>query len=253
MPDTFSVITINYNNLSGLKRTLESVWKQTAIGQIELIVVDGNSNDGSVEFLEQNIYRINRLAIEKDDGIYDAMNKGMEMATGRYLWFVNSGDCIYDPETARQLLELTSLNPGVIYGDTMFTDTEGNEVGLISKLKPQPLPDKLSPGSFRYGMCLCHQSFLVLRGIAGKYDLQYRQAADIDWIISILKQKPVSAKFDGIISRFEIGGSSYQNEGRAWRERFKVLSRHYGTFSNIISHGWIVLRRLLFALRIWRP
>lgn len=253
MPELFSVITINYNNLNGLKRTLESVWSQTERESIELVVVDGNSTDGSVEFLRSNDAKINRLIIEKDKGIYDAMNKGIQASTGRYLWFVNSGDCIYDKHTTQDLAELARENPGVIFGDTMFTDSEGVEIGLISKLKPQPLPQILGPDSFRFGMCLCHQSFLVLRELAMPYDLNYRQAADIDWIIQILKKNPSTARYNGVIAMFETGGSSYQNEKKAWKERYAVLKKHYGTLPNVAAHLWIVCRRILFKLKLWKP
>lgn len=253
MPDIFSVITINYNNLEGLKRTLESVWSQTAIDKIQFIVIDGYSTDGSVEYLNLHRKRIDILVTEKDKGIYDAMNKGLAAASGEYVWFVNSGDAIYDPHVTESLLPLVEKDPDVIFGDTMFIEQDGSEIGLISKLKPQPLPEKLGPGSFRYGMCVCHQSFIVKRKRAPIYDLQYRQAADIDWIIKVLNAEPVSVKYDGIISSFETGGSSYQNEKKAWKERFTVLKRNYGAVPNLLAHLWIVIRRILFKMGVWRP
>jgi glycosyltransferase involved in cell wall biosynthesis len=253
MPKTFSVITINYNNLEGLKRTFRSIVCQTAREQVEFIVVDGNSNDGSATFLTDNSLLIDVLEIAPDKGIYDAMNKGLALATGEYVWFVNSGDAVYDPHLVEKLLPLAETSPDVIFGDTMFIDSEGEELGLISKMKPQPLPKKLSPGSFRYGMTVCHQSFIAKRALCTEYDVQYKQAADIDWIIKVLEKKPVSSKYNGVLASFEIGGSSAQNEKKAWKERYAVLQKHYGMVPNLLAHIWIVCRRLLFKLGIWRP
>ncbi len=245
----FSVITINYNNLRGLKRTFESVQNQTARNRIQWIVVDGNSRDGSAEFLRSHASDIDVLVIEQDKGLYDAMNKGLERAEAPYVWFMNSGDVIYRNDVTEKLASLAESNPDVIFGDTMFVDESGREIGLISKLKPQRFPEKLDNRSFRFGMNLCHQSFIAKKSICPPYDLQFRQAADVDWIIRILMKNPSNVRFDGVIAGFETGGSSSQHETKAWKERFAVLSKHYGFLPNCINHVWIVLRRLMFNLK----
>ncbi|MBS3915999.1 MAG: glycosyltransferase [Bacteroidetes bacterium] len=251
MPKKFSVVTINYNNLNGLKRTFRSIVCQTAREEIEFIVVDGNSNDGSALFLTDNSLLIDVLKIEEDKGIYDAMNQGLHLATGEYVWFVNSGDTIYDPHFVQKILTRMDSNPDVIYGDTMYLDLEGKDIGRMSKLKPQKLTGKLGPGSFRFGMNVCHQSFIARREMCPDFDLQYRQAADIDWIIKILKKKPTTYFYGDIIAGFEIGGSSSQNEKRALKERYQLLGRHYGVIPNLLAHGWIVIRRFLFKIGLW--
>lgn len=253
MLEPISVITINYNNLNGLKRTLDSVFCQTQRQKLQFIVVDGGSTDGSAEYLKENASKIDLLIIEKDKGIYDAMNKGLQKAHGCYVWFVNSGDIIYNSAVTENILPLILQDPDVIFGDTMFTDAEGNDIGLISKMKPQPLPQKLGPNSFRYGMCVCHQSFISKRSISPMYDLKYKLAADIHWIIEILKNRPTTARFQGVISGFETGGSSYQNEKKALKERYEVLQNAYGTIPNFLAHIWIAIRRILFKAKIWRP
>jgi glycosyltransferase involved in cell wall biosynthesis len=245
----FSVITINYNNLRGLKRTFVSVQNQTARNRIQWIVVDGNSRDGSAEFLRSHASDIDVLVIEQDKGLYDAMNKGLERAEAPYVWFMNSGDVIYRNDVTEKLASLAESNPDVIFGDTMFVDEIGREIGLISKLKPQRFPEKLDNRSFRFGMNLCHQSFIAKKSICPPYDLQFRQAADVDWIIRILMKNPSNVRFDGVIAGFETGGSSSQHEKKAWKERFAVLSKHYGFLPNCINHVWIVLRRLMFNLK----
>jgi glycosyltransferase involved in cell wall biosynthesis len=90
-----SIVTINYNNHTGLVKTLESVIFQSYT-QIEYIVIDGGSSDGSKEYIENNIHRVNFWISEKDNGVYHAMNKGLKIASGDYVIFMNSGDCFYD-------------------------------------------------------------------------------------------------------------------------------------------------------------
>lgn len=247
-----SIVSINYNNLRGLKATAESVWAQTARSEFEWLLIDGGSNDGAKEWMGEYSDRIDAAVSEPDKGLYDAMNKGLAMARGQYIWFLNSGDRIHDSKVVERLLPLLG-EPDVVYGDTCFVEPDGRELGLISQLKPQPLPSTLGPGSFRFGMCLCHQSFLVKRSLAPQYNLQYRLAADIDWIIRILKQSPSNAKTDFVISDFEVGGSSYQHTKKAWRERYAVLNKHYGLLANFFAHLWIFLRRLLFQFKLYKP
>lgn len=243
----------------GLKRTVESILSQSERKAIEWIVIDGGSTDGSVDYLNGLSTDINILVSEKDAGIYDAMNKGLGRAHGEYVWFVNAGDALYDAGVVKKVVEAvhTFKNnhggdlPDVIFGDTMFIDANGESVGLISQLKPQPFPRKLHQNSFRFGMNVCHQSVLVKRDIAPKYDVTYRLAADVDWMISVLKlMQGESLRMECVLSSFETGGSSYQHTKKAWKERYDVLSKHYGSIPNFFAHGWILFRRLLFNLNL---
>ena len=254
-----SIITIHYNHGVGLKRTVDSILAQTKRQEIEWIVIDGGSTDGSVDYLKGLGNQIDILVSEKDAGIYDAMNKGLHLSNGEYVWFVNAGDALHDEGVVASVLtgikgfeaSHEGILPDVIFGDTMFIDSEGQSLGLISQLKPQPFPKKLNGNSFRFGMNVCHQSVLVRWSIAGDYDVQYRLAADVDWMISALKSmRYPSLRIDGVLSNFETGGSSYQHTQKAWKERYAVLSKHYGTLPNLMAHGWILFRRLLFKLHL---
>lgn len=251
MPKILSIITINYNHLNGLVKTCNSVIPQRNINEVEWIVIDGNSTDGSVDYIKQNADQFDSIVIESDKGIYDAMNKGLHKCTGEYVWFLNSGDSVHGSNTISGVVNaIKNSAADIIFGDTMFVNSEGKEIGLISKLKPQPLTNKLVAGSFRFGMNVCHQSFIAKRSICPDYNTNYRYAADVNWIIDILRQNPSSQKTDFIISNFEIGGSSYQHTNKAWKERFGVLSEQYGLIPNILAHGWIVIRRVLFNLKL---
>ena len=251
-PLLFSIVTIHFNDLEGLRRTADSIMGQTDRKAFEWIVIDGGSTDGSVAYLGSLGDRIDVLVSEKDGGIYDAMNKGLDRCSGVYVWFMNAGDTIHTLDVVEKLVgEIPAGLPDVIFGDTEFMDEAGEPVGLISKLKPQPFPKQLHAGSFRYGMNICHQSFLAKRSLAPKFDLQYRQAADVDWIIQILKRmEGKSFRSSLVVSNFELGGSSAQHTQKAWKERYLVLERHYGWLPNLIAHGWILFRRLLFNLKL---
>ena len=107
------------------------------------------------------------------------MNKGLKLATGDYVWFLNSGDQVYSNDTMESMVTGLTGMPDIIYGGTMIIDEQQNEIG-DRRLKP---PENLSWHSFRQGMVVCHQSIIVRREIAPEYNLEYRLSADIDWAI----------------------------------------------------------------------
>ena len=247
-----SVITINFNNCKGLIKTYDSLRIQLDLkNRVEWIVVDGNSTDGSIDFLNSISSEIDKLIIESDKGIYDAMNKGLAAATGEYVWFLNSGDSFYNNLSVDRVCNsIDRSNADVLFGDTMFVSETGKKIGLISKLKPQKLPRKLTFESFKYGMNVCHQSVIVKREICPPYNLKYKLAADIDWILEILKKTKSSKRVEYTLSNFEVGGSSYQHTKKAWKERFHVFSKHYGIGPNLLNHIWIIIRRIIFDIKI---
>ncbi|MGB4053301.1 MAG: glycosyltransferase family 2 protein, partial [Dysgonamonadaceae bacterium] len=121
-----SVITVTYNAEHTLERTLKSVREQT-YPAIEHIIVDGNSNDGTVALIHR--YENERLKwiSEPDKGLYDAMNKGIKMATGDYLCFLNAGDTFYDTDTVQKIFASIDENhsPDILYGETAIVDDNG--------------------------------------------------------------------------------------------------------------------------------
>jgi glycosyltransferase involved in cell wall biosynthesis len=178
-----------------------------------------------------------RFVSEPDKGLYDAMNKGLAMATGDYILFLNAGDTLAE---AHVISEMFAKHPGadVYYGHAMVVNLDGRELGLR-----QPLPpEKLDWRSLQWGMSVCHQAFVIKRSLALPYDLQYRICADIDWMIRCLKQAPNTVHTGGLVCRFLADGLSSTHHKKAWKERYKVLSKHYGWLTNIINHLYIVLR-----------
>lgn len=244
-----SIITVTYNAASVLKRTLDSV-KAQSWQQIEHLIIDGASKDETVSMAEtykaQCPYEVVILS-EPDKGLYDAMNKGLRLATGDYLVFLNAGDTLHAADTLETIVHSAQPLPGVLYGDTAITDEQGSFLHL-RRLRP---PKKLSWKSFRQGMLVCHQAFYALTDIAKNlpYDPRYRYSADVDWCIRVMKeaqkrQLPL-VNTQAILADYQEEGQTTIHHRDSLKERFDVMRRHYGLFSTVIMHIWFVFRQLI--------
>lgn len=238
-----SVITVVFNGEKHIGRTIESVLNQHN-SSIEYIIVDGKSTDGTLQIIEGYPDNI-KVISEPDEGLYDAMNKGLEVATGEYVWFLNAGDQIYGSDTVKQMMEGAEGNPDIIYGGTMIIDEAQNEVG-DRRLKP---PDQLTWKSFRQGMVVCHQSLVVKRAVAPKYNLEYRLSADIDWAIRASKSAGLIHNSRQVLSRFMEGGLTDHNIQAGLKERFKIMRKYYGLVPTILRHFVFGVRLTNFYLR----
>lgn len=244
-----SIITVTYNAASVLKRTLDSV-KAQSWQQIEHLIIDGASKDETISMAEtykaQCPYEVVILS-EPDKGLYDAMNKGLRLATGDYLVFLNAGDTLHAADTLETIVRSAQPLPGVLYGDTAITDEQGKFLHL-RRLRP---PKKLSWKSFRQGMLVCHQAFYALTDIAKNlpYDPRYRYSADVDWCIRVMKeaqkrQLPL-VNTQAILADYQEEGQTTIHHRDSLKERFDVMRRHYGLFSTVIMHVWFVFRQLI--------
>lgn len=244
-----SIITVTYNAASVLKRTLDSV-KAQSWQQIEHLIIDGASKDETVSMAEtykaQCPYEVVILS-EPDKGLYDAMNKGLRLATGDYLVFLNAGDTLHAADTLETIVHSAQPLPGVLYGDTAITDEQGKFLHL-RRLRP---PKKLTWKSFRQGMLVCHQAFYALTDIAKNlpYDPRYRYSADVDWCIRVMKeaqkrQLPL-VNTQAILADYQEEGQTTIHHRDSLKERFDVMRRHYGLFSTVIMHVWFVFRQLI--------
>jgi len=238
-----SVITVVYNGAEQIGRTIESVIAQT-YKQIEYIIVDGNSNDNTLEIIA-GFKGVDRLISEPDSGLYDAMNKGLKAATGEYVWFLNSGDQIYMPDTVEKMVRELDGSPEIIYGGTMIIDESQNEIG-DRRLKP---PDNLTWRSFRQGMVVCHQSIIVKKEVAPEFNLDYRLSSDIDWAIRSVKSSTQIHNTRLILSRFLEGGLTEHNIKAGLKERFKIMRQYYGLIPTILRHFVFGVRLSNYYLR----
>lgn len=243
----FSVITVTYNALPGLQRTVEAFQRQS-FRNFEHIIVDGDSRDGTADWLAEVDHAQIRCISEPDKGLYDAMNKGLGMARGQWVWFVNAGDEPFDPSTLTMLSSLTD-GADALYAEVMVVEPGGRELGTRSELTTQRLPDVLDWRSLKLGMMVSHQGFLVRREIAPHYILD-NLCADIDWMIRSLQVSHRVVRVHGIIARFETGGISTSRKRRSLVDRYKVLNHHFGFWPNLWAHGIITIRALFH--RIWK-
>ncbi len=231
-----SIITVVYNAKPLIERTIKSIISQSYLN-IEYIIIDGGSDDGTLELAEKYQSQIALILSGKDNGIYDAMNKSLKNATGDYVLFLNAGDELYEKDTLAKIFA-TSLNADVYYGNTAVVNIQGQVLG-DRRLKP---PTELTWRSLKYGMCVSHQSFIAKRLLCDFYNLDYKIAADIDWVINVLKQSEKTVNTKIYISKFLVGGTSHKRQKSAWLERFRIMVKHYGFFQTIWNHLYIIIR-----------
>lgn len=244
---TFSIITVTYNASRWVERTLLNVLSQS-YPNIEYIVIDGGSTDGTVEIIRQYESGLAYWISESDKGIYDAMNKGLRKATGDYVWFINAGDTLPTSDTVQSVaikVLKRKMLPDIIYGETNIVNEEGRLMGA-RRLKA---PRKLSWKSFRMGMLVCHQAFIPKRSIAPQYDLRYRYSADFDWCIRCMKQARTFCNTRLILSNFLEGGTSTTQRKASLKERYAIMCHYYGSFVTILLHGWFAVR--FYAARLF--
>ncbi len=231
-----SIITVTYNAELLIERTMRSVFEQT-YKHIEYIVVDGMSKDKTVELVREHGTRVSRLIVEKDTGIYDAMNKGLLAATGDYVLFLNAGDELFAPNTLENILN-TGSKADVYYGNTAVVNEQG-QILADRRLSP---PMELNWRSLQMGMCVSHQSFIAKRSICPEYNLNYKISGDIDWTIRVLKQSQVVVNTQNYVSKFLEGGASAVRRRQGLKERWQIMVAHYGLFTTVVNHLRILLR-----------
>lgn len=235
---TISIITVCYNAAKELEKTICSVKEQT-YPHIQYIVVDGASKDTTPQLLERYKTDIDIIRSEPDRGIYDAMNKGIDLATGDYLCFMNAGDLFHSADTLAKVFDQIGTDrPGVIFGDTDIVDDEGR---FIRKRRLSP-PERLTADSFRKGMLVCHQSFYARRDLAPHYDLAYRLSADVDWCIKILRRSPYNHNTHLTLTNYLSEGATSKNHRASLKERFAIMRKHYGLTSTLWWHLYFVCR-----------
>jgi len=239
---TFSIITVTYNAALTLERTIQSVMAQT-YHRREYIIIDGASKDGTKDIIRSYRDQITKLVSEPDKGLYDAMNKGLALATGDYVCFLNAGDELHEDDTLEKMvrsLDEAKALPDVIYGDTQLVDLDGRFVRM-RRLSP---PEKLTWKSFKNGMLVCHQAFFAKRALAEPYDLSYRFSSDFDWCIRIMKKsKSLHNTHLTLIDYLEEGMTTRNHKASLW-ERFHIMVKHYGWVNTVLHHAWFVVRLL---------
>ena len=239
-----SVITVTYNAAGTLPATMQSIREQKCV-DFEHLVIDGASTDDTLAVARRHSTPGLRILSEPDRGLYDAMNKGLRMARGKYVLFLNAGDRLATGATLSRYAMAAERDPDIIYGDTMIVDAAG------TLLRPRHLsaPRVLTADSFARGMLVCHQAFMVRRELAPEFDTRYRLSADYDWCIRIMRtaaRRKLPMKNAGIIvADYLDGGMTTQNHRRSLMERFRVMAHHYGIITAAAMHLWFVARAVV--------
>ncbi len=235
-----SIVTITFNAAATLERTIRSV-EQQDYPNIEYIIVDGASTDDTLSIVSSHTSSISKCISEPDNGLYYAMNKGLQMATGQYIWFLNAGDEIATPNTVSQMFA-SAPNADVYYGNTVMTNISGDEIGG-RRLAP---PETLTWRSFKKGMLVSHQSFVPRTALCPLYDTRYRFSADFDWCVSILHRSQNIVNTHIVLSRFLDGGITKHNITSGLKERFRIMVHHYGLCATLLNHIPIAIKFFYF-------
>lgn len=226
MSTKISIITINYNDRLGLEKTINSVTSQTW-QDFEFIVVDGNSNDGSKDVIETHKHHFAAYVSEPDSGIYNAMNKGINMAKGAYLLFLNSGDILFDEHTLQHAQGYLDGNCGIYYGDLVYEEQH--------KQRKRVLPDQLT-FLFFLEHSLSHQASFIKKTLFHEifmYNETYKIVSDWEFFIYAICKENVSYKHIPLfITIYDTNGisSNKDNYELMFKERHQTIEQYFPTF-----------------------
>ena len=221
-----TIITVVYNGINFIEKTIKSVLNQT-YENIEYIIIDGNSTDGTKNLLNKYINFDNvKIISENDNGIYDAMNKGVILSTGNWINFMNAGDVFFHKDTLKEIFSQNSSNATIIYGDLMVTYKGFSKIQKANNL-----------GNLKYGMCFSHQStfFETNFAKANLYNLKFKLASDYDLIYKAYNNDKNFVYLNIIISNVISNGIADNNRIKTLNEYFKI-SNKYNSIYNLLPY-----------------
>ncbi len=214
-----SIVTVNLNNRDGLIKTANSIVSQTAFSNIEWIIIDGGSDDGSLEIINHYIPQIDYWVSEVDTGIYNAMNKGISQAHGKYILFLNSGDFLYSDNVIERFIEFEEFGKFDYLVGKIVTSQYNREMGSISP------PSKLT-GRYLLESFLPHPSQFIKRErfVSVRYDESYKIAADRKLVAyDVIRNNATYAPLPFIVSNFDSSGVSATHHNVAERECQRII------------------------------
>lgn len=216
MNKKISIVTVVFNDKIGLAKTFESIFNQNISRDIfEYIIIDGRSNDGTFDFIKNNAEKIDKWISESDNGIYDAMNKGIKLAKGDYIIFMNAGDTFVSSNTlvmvekylSKSEVDLLAGSAKVVYLDHSTKKKMGTKPYKNSKYMP-----------------VCHQSLFAKRDVLLRFpfDLSYKLAADFNFIMHAINADCTFLLIEDDISLVSAGGVSDIKRCEVWNEYQRV-------------------------------
>lgn len=242
-----SIITVCYNSAKTIKDTLTSVTNQLH-DDIEHVLVDGGSNDGTIDLVKKHGERVSRFVSSPDRGTYDAMNKGLSLATGDYVAYLNSDDFYTSEKVIQQVAEtIHETNADAIYGDLSYVKRNDPKT-RVRYWKSQVF----QPGSFVRGFAPPHPTFLMKRKLLnelGGFDLSYSLASDFDLMFRALEIKKYTSTYMPLeLTRMRTGGATNISLSNIVRQNQEILRSLRSHGARISTAGFIV-RKLLSRIR----
>lgn len=231
-----SIVTATYNSARTIRDTLRSVAEQS-FENVEHIIVDGQSQDETLAILEEHRDQIARIVSERDNGIYDAMNKGIALATGDVIGLLNSDDVFASRDSLRDVATAMQ-NPQVecCYGDLVYVDA-GDLSRVVRYWKSRPF----EPGLFRTGWVPPHPTFYVRKDVYerfGTFDLNYRLAADFELMLRLMEKHRVrSAHVPRVLVKMRLGGATNQSFSNIWKQNVEIYrsAQHHGIGMSLVE------------------
>lgn len=218
-----SIITINFNDKVGLERTIQSIVNQS-YKEFEYIVIDGDSNDGSKEVLEKYSSQITNWISEKDSGIYNAMNKGINLANGEYLLFINSGDELYNHSVLEENINEINTHD-LVYFDLLQVFENSTNIHVF--------PSELNNNTF-INATIGHPTTFIKKSLfkkVGLYDESLKIVADWKFFsLAFIKHNCTTKHVNKVLSKFYMDGISTMNQEKTNKEREKVLNECFGEY-----------------------
>lgn len=224
-----SIVIVSLNTKSFFLKTIKSIISQSYKNK-EIIVVDGKSTDGTIEVITNMKKNFSNIIIEKDKGIYDAMNKGAYFASGEWIMFLNSGDIFYNNQVLANIFKKSLMNKDVIYGDTLVKQKN------IKYLVPSSIFSKTVSV-----MPFCHQSVIVKTDIAkrNKFSLIYKYSSDFDFFLSCFAKNKKFHYIGLIMATVLAKGLSDNSRQKVYSENIKILTKYNYSFF-IIAKLWLL-------------
>ena len=244
MKPLFSIITVTYNASSVLEPTLKSI-KEQSFNDFEHLIIDGASRDNTLDIARKANIPQTKIFSEPDKGLYDAMNKSIAKAEGKFLIFLNAGDSFADAYTLESIAKCITDDTDIVYGQTQVVNDKREIIGM----RHLTAPTVLTANSFKRGMLVCHQAFIPRREIVPMYDLSYRFSSDYDWCIKCLKKSRRNTYVgDKPIINFLTDGLTNKYHKKSLKERFDIMCKNYGTITTVLLHISFIPRYLLRKL-----
>ncbi len=226
MNPKISIITATYNSLSTLKKTILSVQNQT-YKSVEHIIIDGKSNDGTVEWLKENSDKISHWSSEKDNGIYDALNKGISLSKGEIIGFLHADDFYADNNILLNIAQhFEKENCQLLYGDLEYIAS--NETEKVIRYWKS---GEFSTKKLKYGWMPPHPTVYFKKELTdnfGKFNLDYKISADYDWLLRVLTKNILVVYLPKTMIKMRVGGTSnrgIKNIIQKSKEDFKALKK----------------------------